>query len=314
VTNPPRMEVSLGGLRLRNPVLTASGTCGSGLELAPWADLSVLGGVVGKTVTREPRAGNPPPRTFETPSGMLNSIGLQNPGIDGFLRDVLPEVAAAGYVFIANVAGDSPGDFADLARRLEESPHRGALAGLEANLSCPNVAGGLDFSIDPVLAATVVAGIRAATTLPLLAKLSPNVTDVRPLARACEDAGADAVTLVNTYLGAAVDWRRRKPIFSRVVAGLSGAAIKPLALFQVWRASSAVDIPVVGIGGLHSAEDALEMMAAGATAVQIGTALFRSPTAANDLLREMERLLAEEGIADVKDLVGTLEPRAGRGP
>jgi dihydroorotate dehydrogenase (NAD+) catalytic subunit len=306
----PRMEVSLGTLRLRNPVLTASGTAGSGLELAPWADLGRIGGVVGKTVTREPRPGNPPPRTHETASGMLNSIGLQNPGIDRFVEEVLPEVAAAGYVFIANVAGESAEDFAALAARLEEASRVHPIAGIEANLSCPNVAGGLDFSIDPALAARVVEAMRKATRLPLLAKLSPNVTDVRPLAKACEEAGADAVTLVNTYLGAAVDWRGRRPIFARVMAGLSGPAIKPLALFQVWRAASAVSIPVVGIGGIQTAEDALEFLCAGARAVQVGTGLFRTPTSANDVALGMERLLAAEGIADVNEIVGTLRPRA----
>jgi dihydroorotate dehydrogenase (NAD+) catalytic subunit len=308
------MEVALGPLRLRNPVMTASGTCGSGLELLPYADLGRLGAVVGKTVTREPRAGNAPPRTFETASGMLNSIGLQNPGIERFVAEVLPQVAAAGYPFVANVAGETPEDFADLAARIDAAAARHPVAGVEANLSCPNVAGGLDFSTDPSLAARVVAAMRRATRLPLLAKLSPNVTDVRPLARACEEAGADAVTLVNTYLGAAVDWRRRRPVFGRVMAGLSGPAIKPLALYQVWRASSAVRIPVVGIGGIETAEDALEFLCAGARAVQVGTALFRSPTAANDLLDGMERLLAEQGVADVADLVGTLEPRSERGP
>jgi dihydroorotate dehydrogenase (NAD+) catalytic subunit len=308
------MEVALGPLRLRNPVLTASGTCGSGLELLPFADLSRLGGVVGKTVTREPRPGNAPPRTFETAGGMLNSIGLQNPGIDRFVAEVLPKVAEAGYVFVANVAGDSVEDFAALAARIDEAAARHPVAALEANLSCPNVAGGLDFSIDPKLAARVMVAMRGATGLPLIAKLSPNVTDVRPLARACEDAGADAISLVNTYLGAAVDWRGRKPIFGRVLAGLSGPAIKPLALFQVWRASSAVKIPVIGIGGIETGEDALEFLCAGARAVQVGTALFRSPTAAGDVLDGMERLLEEQGVADVNELVGTLEPRAERGP
>lgn len=301
------MAVRLGPLALRNPVMTASGTCGSGLELVPWADLRILGAVVGKTVTREPRAGNPPPRTFETRGGMLNSIGLQNPGIEAFVAEVLPAVAEAGYVFIANIAGESVEDFAALAARLDGHP---AVSAIEANLSCPNVAGGLDFSLDPARTVEVVAAVRAATSLPLIAKLSPNVSDVRPVARACEDGGADAVSLVNTYLGAAVDWRRRRPVFGRVVAGLSGPCIKPLALFQVWRASSAVEIPVVGIGGIESAGDALEFLCAGATAVQVGTALFRTPTAAGDLLAEMERLLEGEGVASVAELVRTLEPRA----
>ncbi|MHC4923164.1 MAG: dihydroorotate dehydrogenase, partial [Planctomycetota bacterium] len=287
------LSVSIGSLTLQNPVLTASGTCGSGLELAPWSDLSAIGGVVGKTVTREPRAGNPPPRTFETRAGMLNSIGLQNPGIDRFLSDVLPAVQDAGYVFIANIAGESGDDFSDLAARLDGVE---GVAGLEANLSCPNVAGGLDFSVDPSLAAKTVEGIRKATSLPLITKLSPNVTDVRPLAKACEDAGADAVSLVNTYLGAAVDWRNRRPIFRRVMAGLSGPAIKPLALFQVWRAASAVSIPVVGIGGIQDADDALQFLCAGATAIQVGTALFRTPTAAEEMVGGIAAGVAELGL------------------
>jgi dihydroorotate dehydrogenase (NAD+) catalytic subunit len=303
----PHLGVRIGSLELANPVLTASGTCGSGLELMPWCDLRVLGAVVGKTVTREPRAGNAPPRTHETRAGMLNSIGLQNPGIEKFVTEVLPAVRDAGYVFIANIAGESVEDFAALAARLDGHP---AVRAIEANLSCPNVAGGLDFSLDPARALEVVSAMRRATSLPLIAKLSPNVSDVRPVARACEDGGADAISLINTYLGAAVDWRRRKPIFARVVAGLSGPCIKPLALFQVWRASSAVKVPVVGIGGIETASDALEFLCAGASAVQVGTALFRSPTAATDLLDEMRALLAEEGIASISELVGTLEPRA----
>jgi dihydroorotate dehydrogenase (NAD+) catalytic subunit len=302
-SRPVDMRVRIGSLELRSPVLTASGTCGSGLELAPWADLSRLGAIVGKTVTREPRAGNPPPRTFETAAGMLNSIGLANPGIDAFVAEVLPRVREAGYPFVANIAGESPEDFAALAARLDREA--GVLA-LELNLSCPNVAGGLDFSTDPSLAGRTVAGVKAVTGLPILAKLSPNVTDVRPLALACEAAGADAVTLVNTYLGAAVDWRRRRPIFARVVAGLSGPAIKPLALFQVWRAASVVRIPVIGIGGIHDATDALEFLCAGATAVQVGTALFRTPTAASTLVEEMERLLAAEGVGAAAEVVRSL--------
>ncbi len=306
-TAPPRVAVRIGTLGLRNPILTASGTCGSGLELLPYADLAALGGVVGKTVTRRPRPGNAPPRTFETRGGMLNSIGLQNPGIDGFLADVLPRIAESGYVFIANVAGETEEDFADLAARLDGRP---GVAAVEANLSCPNVAGGLDFSIDPARAAAAVSGMRRATSLPLIAKLSPNVTDVRPLARACVDAGADAVSLVNTYLGAAVDWRRRRPVFARVGAGLSGPCIKPLALYQVWRAASAVTAPVIGIGGIESADDALEFLCAGATAVQVGTALFRTPTAANDVLADLSRLLASAGVEDVNDLIRSMEPPA----
>ncbi len=299
-----RLAVDVGGgLVLRNPVLTASGTYGLGYEFAALADLSRIGGVVGKTVTMTERIGNPPPRTFETAGGMLNSIGLMNPGWDGFVRDTLPRIRKLACPFVLNVAGKSEEEFVELARRA------GALDGvaaLELNLSCPNVAGGLDFSARPESAGRIVSRCREVAKLPLWAKLSPNVADVVPIAKACEDAGADAVSLVNTYLGTAIDWRRRRTVFSREVAGLSGPAIKPMALLAVLRTSRALRIPVVGIGGIATASDALEFIAAGATAVQVGTACFLGPETPVRVADEMAALLAAEGVVDVRELVGAV--------
>src|SRR6187455_1688249 len=281
----PKLSVDVGGgLVLANPVLTASGTYGLGYEFAALTDLSRIGGVVGKTVTMTERIGNPPPRTFETTGGMLNSIGLMNPGWDGFVRDTLPRVRELACPFVLNVAGKSEDEFVELARRAGELT---GFAAIELNLSCPNVSGGLDFSANPVTAGRIVGRCREVVRIPLWAKLSPNVGDVVPIAKACEDAGAAALSLVNTYLGTAIDWRRRKTIFAREVAGLSGPAIKPLALLAVLKTARAVKIPIVGIGGIVTASDALEFLAAGATAVQVGTACFLGPEAPVHLADEM---------------------------
>jgi dihydroorotate dehydrogenase (NAD+) catalytic subunit len=299
----PRLAVDVGGgLVLRNPVLTASGTYGLGYEFAALTDLSRIGGVVGKTVTMTERIGNAPPRTFETAGGMLNSIGLMNPGWEGFARDTLPRVRELPCPFVVNVAGKSEDEFVELTRRAGELE---GLAAIEINLSCPNVSGGLDFSASPETAGRIVRRCReAAARLPLWAKLSPNVGDVVPIARACEEAGATALSLVNTYLGTAIDWRRRKTVFAREVAGLSGPAIKPMALLAVLKTARAVRIPIVGIGGIVTASDALEYLAAGATAVQVGTACFLGPDAPVRVADEMAGLLAEAGVADVNDLIG----------
>lgn len=307
----PRLAVRVGGLQLRNPILTASGTYGLGYEFARVADLSVIGGVVGKTVTMAERIGNPPPRTFETPAGMLNSIGLMNPGWDGFVRDVLPRVRELPCPFVLNVAGKSFDQFVELTRRADELE---GVAGLELNLSCPNVTGGLDFAQDPVAAERLVSACRDVTGLPLLAKLSPNVADIVPIAQAAEAGGADGLSLVNTYLGTAIDWKRRRTVFPRGVAGLSGPAIKPMALLAVLRTSQAVRIPVVGIGGILNAADVLEFLLAGATAVQVGTACFLDPEAPVKLARGLTSLLREQGVADVNDIVGAVhdaEPPGG---
>lgn len=306
----PEMEVALGSLRLRNPILTASGTYGLGYEFERLADLSQIGGVVGKTVTMTPRIGNPPPRTFETTGGMLNSIGLMNPGWDGFVADTMKRLQALPCPFVLNVAGKSEEEFVELARRA------GALDGipaLELNLSCPNVAGGLDFSANPVTAERIVSRCRAVFRGALFAKLSPNVGDLIPIAQACERGGADALSLVNTYLGTAIDWRRRTTIFPRVVAGLSGPAIKPMALLTVLRTSAAVKIPVIGIGGIAKPEDVLEYLVAGATAVQVGTSCFWDPAQPVRIAEGVERLLAAEGIADVRELIGTVNGAPSRG-
>jgi dihydroorotate dehydrogenase (NAD+) catalytic subunit len=301
------MEVSLGPLRLRNPVLTASGTYGLGYEFAGLADLALIGGVVGKTVTMQERIGNPPPRTFETAGGMLNSIGLMNPGWDGFVADVLPRVAALPCPFILNVAGETDEEFVEMTAMADGLE---GVAALELNLSCPNVARGLDFSATPEAAAAIVSRCVAATSLPILAKLSPNVADIVPIAVACEEAGATALSLVNTYLGTAIDWRGRKTIFSRGIAGLSGPAIKPMALLAVLRTTERVGIPVVGIGGIRGAGDILEYLAAGATAVQVGTACFLDPRLPVKLAKEMETLLEREGVTSVADVIGSV--RGGR--
>jgi dihydroorotate dehydrogenase (NAD+) catalytic subunit len=297
-----KLAVDLGGgLVLSNPILTASGTYGLGYEFSALADLSQIGGVVGKTVTMTERIGNPPPRTFETTGGLLNSIGLMNPGWDGFVRDTLPRVRELPCPFVLNVAGKSEDEFVELARRAGELT---GFAAIELNLSCPNVSGGLDFSSNPVTAGRIVRRCREVVSFPIWAKLSPNVGDVVPIAKACEDGGASALSLVNTYLGTAIDWRRRKTIFAREVAGLSGPAIKPLALLAVLKTARAVRIPIVGIGGITTAGDALEFLAAGATAVQVGTACFLGPDVPVRIAHEMSRLLGAEGVSDVNEIIG----------
>jgi dihydroorotate dehydrogenase (NAD+) catalytic subunit len=297
-----RLSVDVGGgLVLRNPILTASGTYGLGYEFAALADLSRIGGVVGKTVTMTERIGNAPPRTFETAGGMLNSIGLMNPGWDGFVDDTLPRIRKLPCPFILNVAGKSEDEFVELARRAGEQT---GFAALELNLSCPNVSGGLDFSANPVTAGRIVSRCREVAKAPIWAKLSPNVGDVVPIAKACEDAGATALSLVNTYLGTAIDWRKGKTIFAREVAGLSGPAIKPMALLAVLKTARAVKIPIVGIGGIVTADDALEFLAAGATAVQVGTACFLGPDAPVRVADDLATRLAQAGVRDVRDVIG----------
>jgi dihydroorotate dehydrogenase (NAD+) catalytic subunit len=306
--------VDLGGLRLSNPVMTASGTFGYGEEMAGWVDLSRLGAVVGKTITTLPRAGNPPPRTCEAASGMLNAIGLQNVGIEAFLGRKLPQWKAqcsqmeqekqTPPAFVVNIAGGSPEDFAALARRLDE--HAETVAALELNISCPNVAHGLDFSSDPRSAQSLVALVRQSTRLPLLVKLSPNVSDIAVIARAAEAGGASALTIANTFVGMAIDIRSRRPRLSNVTGGLSGPAIKPLALRAVHGCSKAVLIPIVGVGGITSWEDAVEFFLAGASAVQVGTASFVHPDATTHILDGIASYLQQNNIKSVRDLTGAM--------
>jgi dihydroorotate dehydrogenase (NAD+) catalytic subunit len=290
------LSVDLGrGLCLRSPVLVASGTFGYGFD-APQVDRAVLGAIVTKGTTLRPREGNAPNRIAETPSGMLNAIGLQNPGVDHVARVYAPLWASWDVPVIVNVAGDSVDEYVAVARRLE-GVH--GVAGLELNISCPNVANGLQFGIDLELAAELTSAVRAATRLPLMVKLTPNVTDIVAVARAVEDAGADAVSAINTYVGMAIDVRRRQPVLSRGSGGLSGPAIKPLALHAVWQVAEAVRIPVVGIGGITTAGDALEFMLAGAAAVQLGTVNYVRPEAAREIHDGIAAHLREHGFRDL---------------
>lgn len=298
------LATNCAGLVLRNPILSASGTFGHGLEMQHFAPPSCLGGLVSKTVTLKPRHGNPHPRIAETEAGLLNSIGLENRGIEAYLRDVLPQMASADCVVVTNIGGERVEDFAELAACLDARPEVDAL---EINLSCPNVQGGkLPFSTDPRMAEAVVRGVRAATRKPLFAKLSPNVTDIGEIARAAEAAGADAITAVNTLLGMSVDWRTGKPGINTVMGGYSGAGIKPVALRCAWQCVRSVRIPVIGCGGISTAHDVLEYLVVGCRAVEVGTACFSDPSQLARLAPEIARLLEERGIESIEHLIGTL--------
>ena len=299
-----RLNVQLNRLRLANPILVASGTFGYAREMQAYVQFERLGGIIPKTVTPQPRPGNEPPRTIETSSGLLNSIGLDNDGLDAFLEKHLEYLTGLGTAVIANIAGRNVDEFVQMAGRLDDYPR---LAGVELNISCPNVSGGVDFGTDPGMTADVVGKVRGVCRLPVIAKLTPNVTDIIPVARAAADAGADAVTLVNTFLGLAVDWQNRKPILGAGMGGLSGPAIKPLALRIVCQVSQAVDIPVIGVGGISSIDDVMEFLVAGATAVQIGTANFYNPGLANQLVDELVEILDREGLEHVNQLVGSIK-------
>lgn len=301
----PAMSVEIGSLKLRNPVMTASGTFGYGEEFSQYVDLEKIGAFVTKGLSLKPRAGNPTPRIVETPGGMLNAIGLQNVGIDAFIQKKVPFLRSVNTPAIANFFGYTPDEYAELASRLDAIPE---VAALEVNISCPNVKqGGIVFGTDPGCAASVVTACRAATKKTLIVKLSPNVTDIVKMAQACEGAGADALSVINTLTGMAIDLERRRPVLANVTGGLSGPAIKPIALRMVWQVARAVKVPVIGIGGIMSATDALEFILAGATAVQVGTASFVNPAAAQEIAEGMEQWLAARGIADIKSLIGALE-------
>lgn len=298
------LSVDYAGIRFANPVLLASGTCNYGQELLPLTDLSRLGGLVSKTITPQPRAGNPPPRIVETPAGMLNSIGLQNPGIEDFIRDKWPFLARLGTRVVVNIAGDTVEEFSAMAARLEAVE---GIAGLEINISCPNLkAGGMLFGCNAPAAAGVIAAVRRATRLPVIAKLTPNVTDVAEVARAVEGAGADGISLINTLVGMAVDVERRRPVLGNVTGGLSGPAIKPVALAMVWKVFRAVQVPLMGIGGIGSARDALEFIIAGASVVQVGTANFIDPNAGVEITEGLRSYCEKNGITAIRELVGSL--------
>ncbi len=299
------LRVEVAGVSFQNPVIPASGAFGFGHEYEKFYPLSKLGGISVKGMTLNPREGNPPPRIAETPMGMLNSVGLQNPGIDRFLAEELPYLAGKGTRIIANVAGSTVEDCVTMVKKLEGS----AVDMIELNISCPNVKqGGAAFGTSCESASAITAAVRKATRKPLMVKLSPNVTDITAIARAVEDAGADAVSLINTLLGMRIDINSRRPILRNNVGGMSGPAVFPIAVRMVWQVSNAVKVPVVGMGGISSAEDAVEMMIAGASAVQVGAAIFTDPYAPVKIVEGLHKWLDSHGIAAVRDIIGTVEP------
>ena len=301
----PDMSVELAGIKMRNPVMTASGTFGYGAEFSEYMNLESIGALVTKGLSLRPKAGNPTPRIVETPGGMLNAIGLQNVGVDAFITQKLPYLSSVATPVIVNLYGNTLEEYGEVASRLDCLP---GVAGIEVNISCPNVKqGGIVFGTDPQAAREVVRLVRKNTSKPMIVKLSPNVTDVVTMAKACADAGADALSLINTLTGMAIDLERRRPILANVTGGLSGPAIKPVALRMVWQVAKSVQLPIIGIGGIMNARDALEFILAGATAVQIGTASFLDPSASQTIAREMERYLTEHGIASIRSLIGALE-------
>jgi dihydroorotate dehydrogenase (NAD+) catalytic subunit len=310
---PVDLSVDLGrGLRLENPILVASGTFGYGVEYGDVVDVQRLGAICCKGTTLRPRVGNPTPRVTETPGGMLNSIGLQNPGVDAVIEKYAATWAGWKVPVIVNVAGESIADYVEVARRLEGVP---GVAGIELNISCPNVgAGGIQFAIDREAAGAVTAAVRKATDLPLLVKLSPNVADVRPIARAIADAGADALTAINTLSGIAVAPTRGRPLLGNIYGGLSGPAIKPVALRIVYEVSQVVHIPVVAIGGVTELADVLDYLAVGAAAVQVGTAIFADPTLPVRLVDELAAECRRRGITSFAPLVGTALPKKASAP
>jgi dihydroorotate dehydrogenase (NAD+) catalytic subunit len=297
------LDVQLGRLCLANPIMVASGTFGYGREMAGLVDVSRLGGILPKTITRLPRPGNPPPRTVETTGGMLNSIGLDNDGIEAFIQRQLPYLASLGTAVVVSIAGKTCEEYTSMAARLNTAE---GVAALELNLSCPNVSGGVDFGTNPTMCERVVRGALGACRYPILAKLTPNVTNVAEIAQAAEAGGADAICLINTCLGMAVNWRKRRPVLGNVLGGLSGPAIKPIALRVVYQVSKAVKIPLVGIGGIATIDDVMEFFVTGASAVQIGTANFYNPKASMQILDGLPAALAELGASSVAEVVGTL--------
>ena len=299
--------VTLGRLKLKNPILVASGTFGYAREMTAFVDFSQLGGIIPKTVTPQPRPGNPPPRTVETASGMLNSIGLDNDGFDQFMAEKLDYLTSLDTSLIVNIAAKTNDDFRQMAERLDAAS---GIAAVELNISCPNVSGGVDFGTDPNLAAEVVQTVRNACRLPIIAKLTPNVTSVIPIAQAVADAGCDAVSLVNTFQGMAINWRKQKPVLGNTLGGLSGPAIKPLALRIVWQVAQKVNVPIIGVGGIQTIDDVMEFLVAGASAVQVGTANFYNPGVANQLVNELETALGVLNAASVREIVGSLKPQS----
>jgi len=301
----PNLAVDLAGIRLRNPVMPASGTFGYGEEYAPFLDLEEIGAIVTKGLSLKPKAGNPTPRIAETISGMLNAIGLQNVGIDAFKKHKVPFLRTVNTPVIANFFGNTLEEYGEVAERLEEIPE---VAAVELNISCPNVKqGGIIFGTDPQAASEVVGLVRSKLNKPLIVKLTPNVTDITVIARAVESAGADAICCINTLTGMSIDIRTRKPRLANRTGGLSGPAIRPIAVRMVHQVVQSVSVPVIGVGGIVRAMDALEFLIAGATAVQVGTANFVDPTAMLTIITGIEEFCVEQGIDDIKQLIGSLK-------
>lgn len=301
----PDLKTDIGGIELENPVMTASGTFGYAGEFEELVDLNRLGGIIVKGLSLEPSMGNKPPRIVETACGMLNAIGLENVGIEAFIKEKLPFLKELSAPVFTNIYGKSISDYALLAALIDELNE---VAGIEVNISCPNVkAGGIAFGVVPETAAEVIKAVRKATSKPLMVKLSPNVTDITQIARAVEGAGADSLSLVNTITGMSIDIETRRPKLANITGGLSGPAIKPVALRMVWQVAQSVKIPVIGVGGIVCAEDAIEFLIAGAVAVQVGTANFVNPHATIDIIEGIERFLREKKISSLRDIIGTLE-------
>ncbi|MBC8318183.1 MAG: dihydroorotate dehydrogenase [Desulfobulbaceae bacterium] len=300
----PDLKIKIGGWTLKNPIMTASGTFGYGEEFTPYLNLEDLGAVVVKGISLEPRSGNPPPRIVETPCGMLNAIGLENVGLEKFISTKMQIFRKYNTDFVVNILGDSVEEYSTLAARLNDTD----IAAIEVNISCPNVKkGGVAFGVDPQMAYEVTQAVRRRTDKPLIIKLSPNVTDITVMAKAAEDGGADAVSLINTLLGMAIDPATRKPKLANIVGGLSGPAIKPVALRMVWQASKRVRIPVIGIGGIRTTEDVIEFMLAGASAVQIGTANLIDPGVSGNIVKGLLGYLKQHKISSVRELIGGLK-------
>ena len=299
-----RLAVEIAGIKMNTPVMGASGTFGFGMEYQDFLDLHEVGAVCSKGITPQPRAGNPGVRIAETPSAMLNSIGLENPGLEVFKRDILPQAAQLPTAFIVNISAGTVEEYGEMAAALDVD----GVHGLEVNISCPNVKeGGIVFGTDPKAAAAVTASVKQHTHKPVIVKLSPNVTSIATMAQAVEAAGADCISLINTIMGMAIDIRRRRPLLGNITGGMSGPAVKPIALRMVWQAAQAVQIPVIGLGGITSAEDAIEFLLAGASGVQVGAQNFQDPGVIAKITQGLDEYLAQNGLQHVSELVGALE-------
>lgn len=305
MTDSINLKVNIAGVEFNNPVITASGTFGFGREYGEYFDLNSLGGICVKGLTLKPRKGNPPPRIAETPSGILNSVGLQNPGVDKFIEEELPFLKKYSAKIIANISGNTIEEYCQMAEILNKS----SIDMIEMNISCPNVKeGGVTFGTNPATVGEITKQVKKyCTNVPLIVKLSPNVTDIVEIAKAAQEAGADALSLINTLLGMAIDIKTRRPILGNNVGGLSGPAVKPIALRMVWQVASSVDIPVIGMGGIAKSEDAIEFMLAGATSVAVGTANFIDPTVSVEVVKGIKKYLIQNQIRDINDIVGKLE-------